>query len=202
MPEHVEQVAQSIEHVYAAALVELAEQAGDLASVAQEVTDLLALFEQQPDVMRLISSRVLGDSERASSIERIFKGNVSDVLYRFMQVVNAKDRADLMSEIFLAVGQIVDAKSGKVQGEVWTAKELDNLQLAGMASKLGDALGRTVVLTQHVDEKLIGGMKLRIGDQLIDASVLSQLKQMKEKIIAEGRAKTREHLAGIVTEEG
>ena len=82
----------SAERVYAEALIEMAQEAGKLAEVAQEIDDLKGLVSTVPDAMRLFSSRVLSTDERAKSLERVFKGKVSDLLYRFIQVVNHKDR--------------------------------------------------------------------------------------------------------------
>jgi len=196
--EHQEQVAQTVDQVYAAALVEMAEAAGELDAIGQEVAELHKLIAAEPKLSEMLASRVLGEGERAASIERIFKGNVSDLLYRFIQVVNAKDRAGMLSEILGAFNKIVDQRHGIVEAEAWVAVGLDQQQVDSMGSKLSDAIGRNVVLRQHVNPDLIGGMKLRIGDQMIDASVVTQLKLMKEKIIAEGRDKARQNLASII----
>lgn len=198
MAEHQEQVAQTVDQVYAAALVEMAEAAGELDAIGQEVAELHKLIAAEPKLSEMLASRVLGEGERAASIERIFKGNVSDLLYRFIQVVNAKDRAGMLSEILGAFNKIVDQRHGIVEAEAWVAVGLDQQQVDSMGSKLSDAIGRNVVLRQHVNPDLIGGMKLRIGDQMIDASVVTQLKLMKEKIIAEGRDKARQNLASII----
>jgi len=65
---------------------------------------------------------------------------------------------------------------------------LDSETAKRVAEQIGQALGKGVTLTQRVDPALIGGLKIKIGDQLIDASVASQLRNMKNKMIAAGRS--------------
>ncbi len=78
MPAHTENIAHTDEHIYAAALLNLAEKAGQVDAVREELNELGDLLQGQPVLTKLLESRVLSRSERAGSIERIFKGNVSD----------------------------------------------------------------------------------------------------------------------------
>ncbi len=200
MAEHVEQVAQNVEHVYGAALAELALEAGQLDEIAEEVGQLLLLLREHPELTSLLGSRVLSASERSASIERMFKGQVNDLLYRFIQVINAKGRTDKLVDILDALTEIIEQRQGTVEAEAWVAKELGADQAANLAEKLSAALGRNVVLQQKVDPKLIGGLKLRLGDQLLDGTVATQLKLLKHKIMEQGREKVRGNLAGLVAE--
>lgn len=186
--------------MYAAALLELAEEAGGLDDVALEMAELGDLIAKQPDLGRLMSSRVLSASERASSIERIFKGKVSDVVYRFLQVVNSKGRLEELPAIVEAFSKLVDRKRGIIEVEAQVAVALDGAEAKRVTDELGAALGGTVVLHQVVDPAVIGGMKLRIGDKLIDGSVATQLRKLKQKIVAAGRESARGRVKELITE--
>lgn len=193
----IEQTSQSVEHVYAAALLELA--ASDLDNIREQADDLGSLIRDDKGLALLIESRVLSSDERAASIEKIFKGNVDDLLYRFIQVVNAKDRLPHLGDILETFGALVDQRNGIIEVDAYVAAALDDATAQRVTADLSETLGGNVVLHQHVDETLIGGLKLRIGDKLIDASVATQLRKMKKQIVDAGREKTRGGLDQFLT---
>ena len=190
-------VTDSVSRVYAQALLELAQSANQLDAIAQEVSDLAALLAGNNDLRQLLDSRAIGAEARRGVIERVFKGKVSDTLYRFLQVVNTKDRLGVLPGILASFGEKLDEARGIVKVDAYVAKSLDAGQADRVAKAVGDSLGgKRVVLRQHVNPDLIGGLKLRIGDELIDASVATQLKLMQRRLVEAGQERARE-LAAI-----
>lgn len=181
----------SIERVYAQALLELSEAAGQIDAIRDEMLEVGQLIANQPELAKLLDSKILRSESLASAIKAIFEGKVSDVVYRFLQVLNNKGRIDQLPGVIRAYEQLVEAKHGIVKVDAYVATNLDQAQADKVASGIGKALGKTVVLQQHLDPSLIGGLKLRVGDKLIDGSAVAQLKIMKDRIIKEGRAKAR-----------
>lgn len=189
-------VTDSVSRVYAQALLELAQEAGQLDAIAQEVRDFAVLLSSDADLQRLFTSRAIGSEARGGMLERVFKGKVSDTLYKFLCVVNAKDRLDALPGIFVAFDEKLDEQRGIVKVDAHVAAALDAGQADRVAAAVGESLGgKKVVLNQHVDPDLIGGLKLRIGDELIDASVATQLQIMRRRLVAAGQEKAREHAA-------
>ena len=182
---------QSVDMVYATALVEMAQSAGKLDLVAEEMSQLGELLAQDADLRRLLESRILSIEERAAAIDRIFNGQVSDLVYRFLQVVNRKNRLNELSGIVRAFHKLFAEHKGIVEVDAYVADKLDSAKLEAIAAAVGRVLGKQVVPHQHVDETLIGGLKLRIGDRLLDGSVATQLKLVQQKIQAAGREKAR-----------
>jgi F-type H+-transporting ATPase subunit delta len=185
------------DQTYARALLSLADEAGQLEAVAQELAGVAVLLVEQPQLQRLFSSPLVGKGDRAGSIDRLFKGRVSDVLLRFLQVLNRKGRLGELSGIARAFKTLLDQKQGRIEVDAYVATPLDAAAQARVAEGIGAALGKTVQLQQHVDDSLIGGMKVRVGDQLIDATVATQLRLIREKLIAAGRDKARAAAASL-----
>ena len=198
-PENAD-VTQSVEWVYAQALLDLAEQASQRDDVRQEMDEVADLLSAEPALASLLASRVLSAADRRGCIERVFSGQVSDLSYRFLQVVNNKDRLADLAGIVRAFGRLVDERRGLVEVDAYVASPMDEAQARRVADELGAVLGGEVVLQQHVDSHLIGGLKLRVGDRLIDASVATQLRRMKERMIAAGRDRAQVGLGGMVEE--
>ncbi len=181
----------AVSTVYAQALFDLAEQAGALDEVNDELEQIDELLTANPDLMLLLSSRMISAPERQGIIERIFGGRVSDTVLNFLRVVNQKNRLDALPAIIHEFGNLLDRRHGVVEVDAYVASRLDEQLAKRVADGIGTALKRNVLLHQYVDPELIGGLKIRIGDRMIDGSVATQLKLMKEQLMAVGREKAR-----------
>jgi len=179
--------------VYAKALIELAEEQGKLDAVAGEVESLREMLGRHARLRRLLETPALTTADRAGVIDRVFKGQVSDTLYKFLQVVNRKGRLGSLGGITQSFAGLLAERMGVVEVEAYVAKAMD----AGQAGRVSDGLaraldGKRVNLKQHVDPSLIGGLKLRIGDRLLDASVANQLKLIRQRLVEKGREQARQ----------
>lgn len=181
----------SVGRVYAQALIELADDQQQLDAVAEEVQGLAALIESDADLQRLIENPILGRAQRSGMVQRLFEGKVSDLLYRFLQIVNRKDRLASLPRIAQAFAKFMAVRRNQIDVEAYVASPLDADTARRVADGIGQSLGKEVTLNQHVDESLIGGLKLRIGDQLVDGSVARQLQVIEQKLIVAGREKAR-----------
>jgi len=181
-----------VSDLYAQALYELAESNGSLADVTEEFEQIAELLAQTPELITLIAGRALSRGDRDGLIERVFQGKVSDTLYRFLHVLNHKDRLAALPGVTASFANILADKAGIIEVDAYVAKRLDGATADQVARSIGAALGgKQVVLQQYVDESLIGGLKIRVGDQLIDGSVASRLTRMKRQLIAAGRDKAK-----------
>lgn len=182
----------SVGQTYALALLQLAEESGDVEVVSGQLDELGRLLQTEIDLCRLLESRVLSVVERRGVIERIFKDQMVDVLYRFLQVVNQKNRLHHLPKIITAFAALLDERRGVVNVDAHVAVPLDEAGARGVADAIGTSLGgKQIVLRQHVDPSLIGGLKIQIGDELIDASVSSRLRTMQRKLVAVGHEQAR-----------
>ncbi|MEM9021972.1 MAG: ATP synthase F1 subunit delta [Planctomycetota bacterium] len=178
----------AVGRVYAEALLEFAGEAGEADAVADEAEQLLSIMAEGGDLHQLISNPAIGDQDRKQIIKNTFEGKVSDLLFRFLCVVADKGRLASLSSIFAGYLLAVAEQQGRIEVEAYVAAPLDEATASGVADKIGAHLGKQVTLRQHVDASLIGGLKLKIGDRLIDASVASQLRNMRNKMTAAARA--------------
>lgn len=189
MPHSTAKQIDTVGRTYAQALFEMAQASDKLDEIAGQVTDLAAVLADQPQAMQMLSSVALSSEQRNNVIEVAFKPHVDDLLYRFLCVVNDKRRFASLPGIFAAFGELMAEHRGEVNADITVARPLDAGMVEQVANRLGAVLGgRQVHLQQHVDDSLIAGFKLRIGDQLIDGSVAAQLRTIKRKIIAAGQS--------------
>ena len=182
----------SVSEVYAQALIEIADEEGNLDEVAEELRGIGELIEKDENLVAIFKNRAISEREKAGFIERVFKGKCGDSVYKFLQVVNQKDRLGALLGIIAAYEQLLRDKKGIVRVQAWVASELSEEEAKLVAKSVGETLGgKKVELEQEVDESLIGGLRIRVGDKLIDASVASQLNLIKQRLSEVGREKAR-----------
>ncbi|QDU72246.1 ATP synthase F1 subunit delta [Mucisphaera calidilacus] len=197
MPQPVEDtVVHAGARVYARALLDLADHQGALDEVVLELRPLLELIDADVSgFRRVLDSQLLGMREREQILERVFRGRVHDLIYRFVQVVNRKGRLADLREMFVAALTIHRERRGIEQVTVTLAFEPDDAMRSDLERKLSESLGCGVSLAVEVDPSLLGGMVTRIGDRQIDASVASRLRRMNYQMMDAGRARAREAVA-------
>lgn len=184
----------ALANIYAKSLFDLAEAKGGrdtIESCLSELEEILELARANPKFGELLSSRALPSAARTTSLERIFKGRISDLTYYFLQVVNDKDRLAYLPPIAAAFDSIAQAKFGRVEVDVFTVEPLGVDQLAHLRSQLASKLGKDVILHPYVDGHMIGGVKFRIGDQLIDGSIETKIRAMRDQLNVQGLANLR-----------
>lgn len=195
----------ALSRTYAASLFELAETEGGQESIENalgELEDVLELARADAQFGEFLSSRVLGADIRAASLGRIFEGRASGLIVRFLQVLNAKGRLSHLPAIVASLDQMVQERFGRVEVDVFTAEPVDADELAKMREQLGGVLGKEVILHPYTEAEMIGGLKIRIGDQLIDGSIASRLRKMRDRLGTHGSAEIRARMDRILDADG
>jgi F-type H+-transporting ATPase subunit delta len=171
---------------YAQALLDLATEANSAPVVGQEMRDIQQIIQADPAFAQILSDPAIGKEERGRLLHRTFDGRASDLIVRFLGLVNEKARLNLFSDMAQAYGELLDKQQGKVEVDVTVVERLDPQQLEAVRQKVGAALKRDPVIHQYVDSSIIGGLILRVQDQLIDGSVRAQLQSLRRKLVESG----------------
>ena len=172
--------------VYARSLYELAEAAGGadkIMEVNDEVEQIIDLTRSDARFNEFLASPIIDPAKRADALRRMFDGQVTDLILRFLLVLNNKGRLGHIAKIAAAYDQMVQERFGRVEVDVFTAAPLDDAQRTAIHYRVKEALGKEPVLHAYTDATMLGGVKLRIGDQLIDGSVAGQLRRMQESLM-------------------
>jgi len=185
----------AVARVYAQSLLELADAAGGddkIVETGGELSVIAEMIRDDAEVAEFLRSPIVDSDKRAESLRRIFEGRVSDLVLRFMLVLNGKGRLGEFGAMTSAYDQLVNERMGRVEVDVMTVDgSLGADQLALLAEKVKAKLGQEPVFHQYADDSLIGGIVLRVGDQLIDGSVRGQLRRMREELLASGSTRVR-----------
>ncbi|HEY8666622.1 MAG TPA: ATP synthase F1 subunit delta [Tepidisphaeraceae bacterium] len=171
-------------HNFANALLELATEQQQETAIAQDLRDLRQVLDSNPVFREFLADPGISEEERGGVVKRLFDGKVSPLLMHFLGVLNVKGRLGILPEISGAYDEALEEQQGKVEVDVTVAHRLSAEQLEQVRARVSTALKRDAVVHQYVDESIIGGLLLRVQDQLIDASVRNQLQAMKQQLLA------------------
>ncbi len=180
-----------VDRVYGQALLELAEAEGSVDVTAGQLRELAELLDREPDVIRLLASRTLSLAERDQACIRTFEGRVSPLVLRYLRLLVKKNRFDELPGIARAFLVMVDEQHGDVHVQAHVAHEIPAGLQENIARRVNELTGRHAVLHQHTDPTLIGGVKLRVRDAILDGSVATQLRLLKEELEERGRVAAR-----------
>jgi F-type H+-transporting ATPase subunit delta len=157
---------------YAEAAFKLAEGSGALAKWS-EMLAALATVSQDPRVRAAVGDPNLSDAKVAGLFISIL--TLSGEGENFIRVLAENGRLDLLPEIRTQFHALRNQREGVIEAEVFSAFELSGAQLADLVQRLEKKTGRKVKAKVQLDKELIGGIKVVLGDKVIDGSARAQL---------------------------
>jgi F-type H+-transporting ATPase subunit delta len=190
MPDRTDEIAR----VYAESLLELAEARGGdgIAEVGAEIAALAEIARGDQSFAEFLRSPVIDATSREGALRRILDGRVSPLVRDFLLVLNRKARLGEFLNVAIAYDALVQARLGRVEVDVWTASgPVGEDLLASLRAKVREAVGKDPVFRMHVDPSMIGGIRLRIGDRLLDGSVATRLAGLRQHLLESGRGDLR-----------
>ncbi|MFZ1110310.1 MAG: F0F1 ATP synthase subunit delta [Rhodomicrobium sp.] len=170
---------------YAGALFELARENKSVESIERSLDNFLGLLRDSADLRRFVLSPMFSNVEQEQGLSAILKSSGITGLARDFLLVLAKNRRLFAAENVIKAYKSLCAKErGEVEAEVISAVPLTKAQAQDLSDTLRQKLGKTPKLTATVDPKLLGGLIVRVGSQMIDTSLRTKLKNL-EKVMKE-----------------
>ena len=168
----------AVARVYSTAMLELAQAQGEADSLREELLDLVAYLDRSPELDSFLARPTVDVAARCASIEKIFRGRASDLLVDTLQVLNRKERLGLLRGVAETYRLAHQEMRDLVDVHVVTAAPLTKKSRAKLKEITTDYTGKQARLVETVDESIIGGMIVRVGDEKFDTSVSSRLKKL------------------------
>lgn len=165
---------------YAQALFDLAKDENAVAPIEADLKALKAAIGESADLRRLIASPAFDAEDKAKGINAIAKAaGFNATTRKFLGLVAANRRTSHLLPIISSFEKLSADWRGVVSAEVVTALPLSAAQSKGVAAALRTALGKDPEISTRVDPSILGGIKVRVGSRLFDASLKSRLDSLK-----------------------
>lgn len=168
---------------YAQALFAIAEERNIIDQLETEFTQVMEVINYGDDLKKIIAHQLIGVNDKKKLIGDMFEGKVDGVLLNFIYLLISKHRENLLPEIYQSFSNFVNESRNIQDAEVRSAKEISEADLAEIKSKLASACGKNIRLTAKVDPSLKGGIVARVGDKVIDGSVVSRIESIKTALM-------------------
>lgn len=171
---------------YAKALFAVAQVQSDKTAMAQygdDLARLAGLLENAPELTKIFRNPIFGVEEKRGVIIKVLDKVAPCAMVRnFCLLLADKNRLAFLPEINASYGILLDSAQGVLRGKLVTAVKLSDAVQKNVVDKLQNESGQKVVLDYEVDQEIIGGLMLKIGDKVLDASIRAQLQILKENI--------------------
>ena len=169
---------------YGEALFELAVEEGKEDEFLDEITQLKELLDQNPDFGKLMNHPKILKENKLEVLEKVFKGRISDELLGFLHLIITKDRYGEIDHILDYFVDEVKKLKGIGIAYVTTAVDLSEVKKKEIEAKLlATTSFKKMEMHYQVDEDLIGGMVIRIGDRVVDSSVRSKIFELQRELL-------------------
>ena len=177
--------AQRVARVYAEALLKAADKQGQADAVFEELDSLVRdVFADQPQFEMLLSGAAAGRKARAEILKAVFAGRASELFYHFLLVLNDQERLDLLRAILAAYRELNDQRCRRIRVQVESAVTLPDDQKVRLQERIRDTFQLEPIVEAKLDTGLLGGLRVRVGDWLYDASVRTRLEKIRHQVIA------------------
>ena len=165
---------------YATALFELADEAGAIDSVKADLDRLSALIAESADLARLVKSPVFTADVQLSAITAILeKAEIGGLAGNFVKLVAQNRRLFALPRMISDYAALVAAQRGETTAEVTVAAPLSDDHYATLKSALAAQTGKDVHLDVTVDPSILGGLIVKLGSRMVDASLKTKLNSIR-----------------------
>ncbi len=170
---------------YARALFAIGQESGEaeLQKFGGDLCGLVGVLEHSPELMKVFRNPVFTAAEKKGVVKKVVaKTKPCKVVKNFCLLLADKNRLDCLPDIQAYFSVILDKVQGIVRGNLTTAIELTEPLQEKIKAQLEKQSGQKIVLEYEVDPDILGGLKLKVGDKVLDASIRAQLDILKENI--------------------
>jgi len=173
----------TIARPYAEALFKASSNGADLNSTVAWVEELAAIAAD-PQLRQLADSPKVTVEQVLGVITGVARSALPDAARNFLRVIIENGRLDALPEVAVQFRAIVNRLNGSSDAIVYSAFPVEDAALNDISDALQKRFGRKLNLSVQIDASLIGGVRVVVGDEVLDTSVKARLEQMKAALTA------------------
>ncbi len=171
---------------YAVALFDLAIEQNQLDAYQQQLAWINDVFKDDT-VFQFFGSAKIGSSKKKDVLVTIIKEHVDNYIINFLFILIDKRRMSLIHVIAKEFHSICNKHKNIQEGIVYSIRKLANEEIEHIEKSVGEKLDSKVELRNHINPRLLSGVKIVIGDTVIDGSLQAKMTQLKSQLLKESR---------------
>jgi len=166
---------------YAVALFEVCDELNSFDKVYSDLENICNLLKENTDLNGALKSPLVSKEDKKTLVEKIFS-EVEVTTKNFLKVMIDKNRVTILEAVKVNFKNLVNEKLNKVDGTVVTAVAMTDDEIKSLEEKLSNKYNKNVTLKNIVDETVIGGVLVRLGNEEIDGTVKANLAKLKDNL--------------------
>jgi F-type H+-transporting ATPase subunit delta len=166
---------------YAKSLLDLAQEKGILEQVNNDMELFNKICKENPMLSRVFKNPIIDHSKKLAILDSLLKGRVNDLTLSMFKIISQKNREAYLYFIAKEFTRQYREFKGIVTAEVKTTFPLSDAQRTSFVKLIAGATNKQVELQETIDEDIIGGYVLNIGDRQIDESIKRKIQKLKTK---------------------
>jgi F-type H+-transporting ATPase subunit delta len=181
---HADVNAERIADVYAEAYLNaVAGYGGSIDDAVAEFASLVDALKSQPKFEAVLVSAMVPNNEKIALLEKALASSASPLFWNFLQIVAKRNRLDILLPIFWQTQVLLNERQRRIPVTITTATEIDAQSFTALSEKLRNILGGEPIIRSVIDPEVLGGLVVRVGDTVYDASVSAQLHNVCRQMI-------------------
>jgi F-type H+-transporting ATPase subunit delta len=172
---------EEIAQVYARALFQVAKDGDKLDDVREQLGGIADALDENRDLSVFFFSPYFSTQEKKDGLGKVVEG-ADEVVVNFLELLIEKHRVPAIFRIRREFESLWQEENKLLPVQVTSAIELDQETVDNIGKTIGDRTGRRVELQSVVDPDILGGIVLRVGDRILDASIANRLESLRKQV--------------------
>ena len=165
---------------YALALYTVAEEKGRVEEYLNDLREIVSLMKNDAEFLKVIKHPQISTSRKKKMFINIFKGRIDEDLLSFLLILIEKDRILFTEEKLKEMEKINLERHNILSVEVKTVIPLHESERENLRTKLQKIYDKKIIFEEKLDKSIIGGVYIRVGDDVIDGTIKNDLEEMKK----------------------
>jgi F-type H+-transporting ATPase subunit delta len=172
---------EEIANVYARSLFEVAQEHDKLDTIKEELDQFADEMDSNRELQVFFFSPYFSSAEKKDGVDKVIE-NGDEHLVRFLELLAERHRMPALFRIRKEFDRLWAEENKLLPVTITSAVELEDDTVKDLAKKIEDQTGRQIELTTTVDPDLIGGLQMRVGNMVYDATIKNRLEKLRREV--------------------
>jgi F-type H+-transporting ATPase subunit delta len=173
---------EEIAQVYARSLFEVAQEKGSLDAAHEQLGEIADAVAESRDLQVFLFSPYLSSDEKIEGLRRAIT-DADETVFNFLELLIEKHRSPALFRIRREFDSLWEEENKLLPVSVTSAIELNEDTVRNIGDAIGKQTGRNITLTTEVDPDILGGIVLRVGNSVLDASIRNRLEKLRKQVV-------------------
>ena len=168
---------------YTQALFKVVVKENDINQVSDRLHNIRSILKSVPELNQLLITRRVQVQDKINMLKNILGDNISNIEMDLMVLLMENGHMMLFGEVVKRFDYLLDKESKVVKVQITSSSILSDDEVQRISSKIENNIQKEVEVKTETDASIMGGIKLRVGNTLIDGSIHSRLQKMRDTLI-------------------